>query len=157
MSSRLLRSLEAAGLVVVGPKESDKRVRIARLTRHPASDERAVLDRRSDALAVSLLEPLSRSQRLRMVAAMADVERLLSAAMVQVVAVDPADPRARYCLNAYFAALDRRFDNGFDPARSISADEDELRPPSGVLCLYFLGRTRSAVARSSSTGRTPPS
>src|ERR1700716_456133 len=30
--SRLLRSLEAAGLVTVGPKESDKRVRIARLT-----------------------------------------------------------------------------------------------------------------------------
>src|ERR1700694_5441795 len=30
--SRLLRSLEAAGLVAVGPKESDKRVRIARLT-----------------------------------------------------------------------------------------------------------------------------
>ena len=136
--SRLLRSLEAAGLVVVGPKDSDKRVRIARLTPSGHS-ERAVLDRRSDALAVSLLAPLSRNQRARMVAAMADVERLLSAAMVQVASVDPADPRARYCLNAYFAELDRRFDKGFEPARSISADEHELRPPAGLLLLVSLG------------------
>src|SRR3979409_1011362 len=42
--SRLLHSLEAAGLVTVGPKESDKRVRIARLT-HAGSAERVVLDR----------------------------------------------------------------------------------------------------------------
>ena len=31
--SRLLRSLEAAGMITVTPKESDKRIRIARLTR----------------------------------------------------------------------------------------------------------------------------
>ncbi|HEX9098365.1 MAG TPA: winged helix DNA-binding protein, partial [Candidatus Dormibacteraeota bacterium] len=31
--SRLLRSLESAGLVVVGPKDSDRRVRVATLTR----------------------------------------------------------------------------------------------------------------------------
>src|SRR5437870_12705643 len=52
--SRLLRSLEAAGLVTVGPKESDKRVRIVRLT--PAgSAERALLDRRANERAASLL------------------------------------------------------------------------------------------------------
>ena len=45
--SRLLRSLEAAGLVVVGSKDSDRRVRVARLTRSGLS-ERAVLDQRSD-------------------------------------------------------------------------------------------------------------
>ncbi len=136
--SRLLRSLEGDGLVVVGPKDSDRRVRIARLT--PAGmSERAVLDRRSDALAASLLAPLTTSQRARMVAAMGDVERLLSAAMVEVTPADPADPRARHCLNAYFAELDRRFDRGFDPARSIPADDDELRPPAGLLLLASLG------------------
>src|SRR5712692_8186323 len=44
--SRLLRSLEAAGLVTVGPKASDRRIRVARLTRS-GSAERAVLDQRS--------------------------------------------------------------------------------------------------------------
>ena len=98
-----------------------------------------MLDARSDALAVSLLAPLTTSQRARLVAAMGDVERLMSAAMVAVTAVDPADPRARHCLNAYFAELDRRFDAGFDPAQSISASDDELRPPAGLLLLAILG------------------
>jgi DNA-binding MarR family transcriptional regulator/GNAT superfamily N-acetyltransferase len=136
--SRLLRSLEAAGLVVVGSKDSDRRVRVARLTRSGLS-ERAVLDQRSDELAASLLAPLSARQRARMVAAMAEVERLLSAAMVEVAPIDPADPRARYCLKACFAELERRFDGGFDPARSISADDEELRPPAGLLLVVSLG------------------
>src|ERR671918_381458 len=42
--SRLLRSLEAAGLTAVGPHEADKRVRCARLTPAGAA-ERTVLDR----------------------------------------------------------------------------------------------------------------
>jgi DNA-binding MarR family transcriptional regulator/GNAT superfamily N-acetyltransferase len=135
--SRLLRSLQAAGLVVVGAKDSDRRVRVARLTPSGLS-ERAVLDRRSDELAASLLAPLSARQRARMVAAMAEVERLLSAAMVEVAAIDPGDPSARYCLQAYFAELERRFDGGFDPARSISADDEELRPPAGLLLVVSL-------------------
>jgi DNA-binding MarR family transcriptional regulator/GNAT superfamily N-acetyltransferase len=136
--SRLLRSLEAAGLVTVGPKESDRRVRIARLTPSGAA-ERAVLDQRSDELAVSLLEPLSASQRARLVGAMADVERLLLAAMVEIAPIDPAHAHARHCLCAYFAELDHRFDAGFDPALSIRADEEELRPPVGVLLVASLG------------------
>ena len=135
--SRLLRSLEAAGMVTVGPKDSDKRIRTARLTAS-GSAERAVLDQRSDDLAESLLAPLSPKQRARMVAAMADIERLMTAAMVEVAPVDPANPRAQYCLHAYFAELDRRFETGFDPARSISAAEEELRPPAGLLLLASL-------------------
>jgi DNA-binding MarR family transcriptional regulator len=135
--SRLLRSLEAAGLVTVGPKESDKRVRIAQLT-SSGSAERAVLDERADELAASLLAPLNARQRARMVAAMADVERLLSAAMVEVAPIDPAHPHARHCLYAYFAELDSRFDTGFDPALSIPAQEEELRPPAGLLLVALL-------------------
>jgi len=135
--SRLLRSLEAAGLVTVGPKESDRRVRIARLTA-AGSGERAVLDQRSDELAASLLAPLSERQRAQLVAAMADVERLLTAAMVEVVPTDPAHPHARYCVHAYFSELDHRFDAGFDPALSIPADDEELRPPAGLLVVASL-------------------
>jgi DNA-binding MarR family transcriptional regulator/N-acetylglutamate synthase-like GNAT family acetyltransferase len=135
--SRLLRSLEAAGLVTVGPKDSDKRVRIARLT-PSGSAERAVLDKRSDELAASLLAPLNAKQRARLVAAMADVERLLTAAMVEVAAIDPEHTIAQHCLRAYFAELDRRFDTGFDPELSIPADEEELRPPAGIFLVASL-------------------
>src|ERR671933_2071453 len=73
--SRLLRALEADGLVTIGPKESDQRVRVARLTKDGLA-ERALLDQRSDDLAVSMLSPLNDEQRARLVTAMADVERL---------------------------------------------------------------------------------
>ena len=70
--SRLLRSLEAGALIEVGPSEHDRRVRRARLTKHGVG-ERTVLDRRSDALAWSMLEPLDEAQRQRLVAAMDEV------------------------------------------------------------------------------------
>jgi DNA-binding MarR family transcriptional regulator/GNAT superfamily N-acetyltransferase len=135
--SRLLRSLEASGLITVGPKESDKRVRIARVTQL-GSAELAVLDQRSDDLAASLLEPLSLRQRERLIAAMADVERILTAAMVEIAPIDPAHPHARYCLQSYFSELDRRFDTGFDPARSIPADEADMRLPAGLFVVATL-------------------
>jgi DNA-binding MarR family transcriptional regulator/GNAT superfamily N-acetyltransferase len=137
--SRLLRSLEAERLVTVGPNADDKRVRTARLT--PAGAvERAVLDRRSDELARSFLEPLSGAQRVRLVSAMADVERLLTAALVDVDAVDPTHPLARHCLDAYFSELDRRFDTGFDPALSSSPDLEAMRPPAGLFLVATLRR-----------------
>jgi DNA-binding MarR family transcriptional regulator/GNAT superfamily N-acetyltransferase len=135
--SRLLRSLEAAGLIRVGPDESDKRVRVARLTRLGLA-ERKVLDRRSDELAASLLAPLDAKQRDRLVAAMADVERLLTAAMVDISPIDPSHRHAQFCLHEYFSELNRRFDTGFDPARSISALDEEMRPPAGLFLVATL-------------------
>jgi DNA-binding MarR family transcriptional regulator/GNAT superfamily N-acetyltransferase len=135
--SRLLRELEATGLIVVEPSERDRRVRTARLTTAGVA-ERRLLDRRSDALARSLLEPLQERQRERLVAAMGEVERLLTSAMVEIRRVDPADPAARFCVREYFAELDRRFRTGFDPGASISADDDELRPPSGLMLVATL-------------------
>jgi DNA-binding MarR family transcriptional regulator/GNAT superfamily N-acetyltransferase len=135
--SRLLQSLERAGLVRIAPKPSDRRVRIARLTRAGIA-ERAEIDRRSDELAAALLAPLGGGQRARLVAAMAEVERLLTAALVEVAVVDPADPDARACVAAYFRELERRFDTGFDPARTISASDVELRLPVGLLLVARL-------------------
>jgi DNA-binding MarR family transcriptional regulator/GNAT superfamily N-acetyltransferase len=135
--SRLLRSLESDGLITVDASEHDGRVRTARLTMKGAA-EWAVLDRRSDALARSLLDPLTAAQRTRLVAAMGEVERLMTAALVEVDAVDPADPRAQHCLREYFAELDRRFDAGFDPAQSRPAELDEMRPPAGVFMMATL-------------------
>ena len=52
---------------------------------------------------------------------------------VEIAPIDPSHPHARYCINEYFAELDSRFDTGFDPSRSIPADEESLRPPAGLL------------------------
>jgi GNAT superfamily N-acetyltransferase len=112
-------------------------IRNARLTPSGLA-ERATLDRRSDELAESLLEPLSAEQRARLLAAMADVERLLTAAMVEVAPMDPADALAQHCLRAYYAELDRRFETGFDPAQSIPLSEEEMRPPAGVFLVATL-------------------
>jgi len=58
--------------------------------------------------------------------------------MIEIAPVDPAQPHAQHCLHEYFSELDRRFDTGFDPARGISANEDELRPPAGLLLVATL-------------------
>lgn len=130
--SRMLRALERDGLVVVEQSDADGRVRTARLTAR-GSAERALLDERSDEAAVAILDPLTAEQRTRLVTAMAEVERLLVASAVHIVPCDPRHPNARACLRAYFDELARRFDDGFDPARGISADDHELVPPAGLL------------------------
>jgi DNA-binding MarR family transcriptional regulator/GNAT superfamily N-acetyltransferase len=135
--SRLLHSLEAAGLVEVSPSPSDARIRVARLTR-AGRRERAALDRRSDELAESLLAPLSADQRKRLVAAMRDVERLFIAASVQITPVDPEHPDARYCLAEYVAELNRRSPRGFDPSVGATALPHEVRPPAGQFFVAYL-------------------
>jgi DNA-binding MarR family transcriptional regulator/GNAT superfamily N-acetyltransferase len=135
--SRVLRSLAAAGLVTVTPNPADKRVRTARLT-DAGLAERALLDGRSDRVAQAFLEPLDARQRDRLVTAMREVERLLTASLVTIAPLDPDQPQAQQCLHAYFAELDRRFDAGFDPNRGISAEPEELRPPAGLLLVASL-------------------
>src|SRR5947208_15802830 len=64
-ASRLLRSLEADGLITVEPSATDRRIRVATLTERGRA-ERQVLDARSDALARSILEPLDTRQGERL-------------------------------------------------------------------------------------------
>jgi DNA-binding MarR family transcriptional regulator/GNAT superfamily N-acetyltransferase len=135
--SRLVQKLEHDGLVALAPGAGDKRVRTVRLT-EAGRAERELLDRRSDELASSLLAPLSGVQRNRLVDAMGVVERLLTAGLVDVDVEDPASAAARFCIESYFAELDTRFDAGFDPDRSISADVDELTEPAGLLLVARL-------------------
>ena len=88
-ASRLLRSLESQRLVVVEHGSADRRVRRARLTADGRA-ERAELDRLSDGLAASMLEPLEQPQRARLVAAMDEVERLMRASLVTITVTEPA-------------------------------------------------------------------
>jgi GNAT superfamily N-acetyltransferase len=69
---------------------------------------------------------------------MAEVERLLRASSVQITICDPRHPDARSCVRAYISELSRRFDEGFDPGLSISADDTELTWPAGLFLLATL-------------------
>jgi GNAT superfamily N-acetyltransferase len=54
--------------------------------------------------------------------------------------VEPPDsPDALWCLGEYFNELAERFESGFDPGKSISANADELRPPVGIFEVARLG------------------
>jgi len=128
--SRLLRSLEADGLIRVTRSTRDGRARVVTLTAR-GRRERAALDRRSDALAASMLEPLDPTRRERLVRAMAEVERLLTAASVTITAVDPEHDDARSCLARYTAELNQRSTRRFDPKVGATALPQELRPPAG--------------------------
>jgi len=147
--SRLLRALEADGLVTVEPSSDaappagappagDGRLRTAHLT-DAGRREWAELDRRSDDLARSLLEPLAPSQQAELVTAMARVERLLVASGVVLAPCPPGAPQARACLRAYAREIAERFDGGFDPALSNPVPDEELLPPRGTLLVATLG------------------
>jgi DNA-binding MarR family transcriptional regulator/predicted N-acetyltransferase YhbS len=135
--SRLLRSLERQGLIRVRSADSDARVRRVALT-PKGRREVAELDRRSDAFAISVLAPLSAAGRERLIAAMAEVEHLLRASTVRIEPEMPDSADARWCLEAYFRELGRRFEAGFDPALSIPANARELTPPAGVFIIARL-------------------
>jgi DNA-binding MarR family transcriptional regulator/GNAT superfamily N-acetyltransferase len=135
--SRLLRALEADGLVRVEPDSDDRRVRVARLTRRGLA-ERRLLDRRSDDLARSVLEPLDDRRREELVTAMATVERLLTRSMVEIRVTDPAQRDAKRCVARYFAELDERSGTHYDPTAGVSASRDELIAPAGTFIVAYL-------------------
>ena len=95
-------------------------------------------DRRSDGFAQSLLRPLTVDQRGRLVAAMAEVERLMQAAAVAIRVEPPDSAAAAGCLEQYYTELSRRFDSGYDPAVTLPARPDELTPPAGCFLVAFL-------------------
>ena len=135
-ASRLLRSLEASGLVDVEPSPVDGRVRVARLTRAGAN-ERSLIDRRSDELAASILAPLGSGDRDALLAAMRTVKTILSSAEIQVRETDPARRDAQRCLGAYFAELNRRSNGAYDPTAGVSAEPHEMRPPAGLFLIAY--------------------
>lgn len=136
-ASRLLRALERQGLAVVEKGKPDARVRRIRLT--PSGlRERALLDRRSDALARGLLQQLSLSQQTRLLAAMDDVERLLTASQITIAIEDPTTADARWCLAQYYDEIGRRFEMGFDPELARQIGPEDMRPPRGAFLIARL-------------------
>jgi DNA-binding MarR family transcriptional regulator/GNAT superfamily N-acetyltransferase len=135
--SRLLRSFEGQGLVRTRRRAGDGRLRYAAPTPRGIA-ELAEYERRSDGFAASLLAPLGAGQRDRLVAAMAEVERLLRASAVEIRLERSDSAAARRCLEQYFAEIGRRFAGGFDAAASPSPGPAELTPPRGCFLIARL-------------------
>jgi DNA-binding MarR family transcriptional regulator/GNAT superfamily N-acetyltransferase len=128
--SRLLRSLEAQEMVEVRRKVGDGRAREV-IPTAKGRKEFAAYDSRSAKLAQSVLSPLNEAQRERLVAAMAEVERLIRASFVTIAEESPRSADGRWCREQYFAELAQRFDGGFDIATGDPSDSADLLPRSG--------------------------
>ncbi len=62
----------------------------------------------------------------------------MTAPRITIDIADPTSAEVRWCFEQYFAELDKRFEAGFDPAQSISADAHELTPPNGLVVVAHL-------------------
>ena len=135
--SRMLRSLETKGLVATQVGDKDARVRVVRLTR-AGETKLSELGRRSDEGAKGWLAPLSPSRQAKLVSAMAEVERLLQASEIEIRVENSCSEPARWCLDQFFRELKARFEAGFDPDLTITANPEEVTPPAGYFFLAAL-------------------
>lgn len=126
--SRLLRGLEEEGLVTTTTDDQDGRRRLVRPTEQGLA-QIALYDRLSDDRAARMQAALGR-EGPELVAAMERVAILLSRDQIRIAPTDPASPAAQRALASYFAELDRRFPNGFDPGPP--GDPADYRPPQGL-------------------------
>ncbi|KRC46218.1 MULTISPECIES: helix-turn-helix domain-containing GNAT family N-acetyltransferase [unclassified Nocardioides] len=112
--SRLLRRLEDEGLVATVIDPDDRRRRVAVLTGdgEAAYDD---LERRSEERADLLVAPLTPRQQERLAEALGTADLLVRAATVRPREVSSDAPVAREATARYFAELDGRFPDGFDP------------------------------------------
>jgi len=56
---------------------------------------------------------------------------------LSLISVDPESLEATSSMTAYFDELAERFDGGFDPGDTLTADADHFRPPNGR---FLIGR-----------------
>lgn len=129
--ARMLTTLKRNGLVEERPNPADGRSKLLRLTRSGRAEMRE-LNGISDELAAAVLEPLTAKQRERLLRAQSEVRHLLAISMVSIGVEDPTSADARWCLGHYFAELAERFEDDFDPARTLPADSRDLVPPTGA-------------------------
>lgn len=76
-------------------------------------------------------------EQFRLVPMVKLTERLLGVPTFQVV--DPRSPEAVTAMSSYFAELDRRFPEGFDPGDALAAGAELLSPPGGAFVVGRIG------------------
>jgi DNA-binding MarR family transcriptional regulator/GNAT superfamily N-acetyltransferase len=135
--SRRLAELEEAKLIRRAPNARDRRAKRIVLT--PKGRKKIeVIDQRSDERVQRLIERLDRGARQRLESAMLEIQRLLDDD-IEIEPHPPESPEAQACLNGFFSELGRRLPSGFDPAESVSADPEEMRPPLGQFLMVRCG------------------
>jgi DNA-binding MarR family transcriptional regulator len=133
--SRLLAALRRQGLVTVRVDPADRRQRRVVLT-SAGRAEWAAYDALSDEVARSMAASLPAPDRERLVAAMAEVRRLLGLASLAIAVEPPASRDARACVAAYIRELEVRFEEGFDPGKgNPTPDDAALTPPAGCFII----------------------
>lgn len=134
LTSRLLRSLEAQGLITVTRASNDARRRIARPTAKGRA-EIVVYNAISDDRAGQVLMRQSRRDRGSFLAAMDRIACVLNRDRIEVADADPECADARACLLSYYSDLDEAFEEGFEVETSLDPDPTALRPPVGAFLL----------------------
>ncbi|QDL93402.1 MarR family transcriptional regulator [Paroceanicella profunda] len=129
LMSRLLRGLEAEGLLSTAPHPQDARRRVAALTAAGRREFEAY-ETLSDAHAEALLASHPHPEAL--LAAMDLVASALGRSRIAIHRTDPLSDTARHCLGAYYAELGRRFAQGFDVARSRDPEAADMIAPRGA-------------------------
>ncbi len=134
--SRLLRGLEAEGLVVTSTNPDDRRGRIAQLT-PKGLREFEIYEELSDGRARSILERHKSSKRL--LEAMDIVTVVLSRNEIVFEEVDYASEIATKCLNAFAAELSQRLNLVFDLKLSGDPELSQMAHPNGSFVVARLG------------------
>jgi DNA-binding MarR family transcriptional regulator/N-acetylglutamate synthase-like GNAT family acetyltransferase len=129
LMSRLLRSLEEEGLVETVANAEDARRRIAKLTKAGWREFKAY-ETLSNSRAKAVLSRHPDPEAL--VQAMDTIASALGRDRITFEEIDPRREEARYCLGEYYAELARRFDGGFDVARSRDPEAADMVRPRGA-------------------------
>lgn len=134
LMSRLLRSLEAEGLIVLANEPGDGRRRRAQLTPEGAR-EFAAYEALSNDQARGILARHGAAERL--LVAMDLVAATLGRDRMRLVEVPPEDARAQACVQAYYAELAARFAGGFDVALSRDPQARDMTAPRGAFVIVL--------------------
>jgi DNA-binding MarR family transcriptional regulator/ribosomal protein S18 acetylase RimI-like enzyme len=129
LASRLLRGLEAEGLVETRPHPDDARRRTLHLTQSGIR-EFAAYESLSNARAARLLAAHPRPETL--LAAMDMVASAIGQHQIEITRTDPQSDDARYCLGEYYAELGKRLATGFDVSLSRDPEAADMMPPRGT-------------------------
>lgn len=133
--SRLLRSLEAEGLIETRRNPEDRRSRVTTLTRK-GQEEFEIYETLSDERAAQILARHKSAHRL--LEAMDIVTVALCREQIVFEEADYASDIATFCLNAFAAEIGARLNLPFDPKQAGDPSLSQMKHPNGTFVVARL-------------------
>jgi len=127
--SRMLKGLEAEGLITLRADDQDARKRHADLT-EKGQAECAAYDALSDEHAAALLA--GHPQTEQVLKAMDLIASTFGRDHVEITQMDPRVAESITCLESYYAELEARFERGFDVSLSRDPEAANMMAPMGT-------------------------